>query len=270
MAKIGGVEDLPSWYKLQKYSECDSFDATDWANNLYARHVILEYVSARDSSDGRQIYPLRIQLGFPENYELKMLEEMRVQPKYRLPFSRSSYDSPVRPLTHWDIAVGARVSINGGSPSDRELWRRTLAGAFETDWPNETSDYSSMNTALRTFGANSCELSVDLTANDSVLIEAFTAWLRSAKSQLPEKRKRELPAYKAWARYGLLPYLDLLIWSKEARHQISHHVMAEAVGYRKGGDSFRKTVPPLAKSLMINGGLAELEALASIEASRNN
>ena len=41
--------------------------------------------------------------------------------------------------------------------------------------------------------------------------------------------------------------------------------MAQAVGYRKGGDSFRKTVPKLAGELMRS--LAELEALAAIEAA---
>ncbi|AKN29155.1 hypothetical protein AB691_4303 [Stutzerimonas stutzeri] len=61
-----------------------------------------------------------------------------------------------------------------------------------------------------------------------------------------------------------MPYLDLFIWSKETGNQISHHLMAEAVGYHKGGDSFRKTVPKLAAELM--DSLAELEALASIEA----
>ena len=77
--------------------------------------------------------------------------------------------------------------------------------------------------------------------------------------------KRERPAYKDWARYGLLPYLDLLTWAMETGNQIPHHVMAQAVGYRKGGDSFRKTVPKLAGELMRS--LAELEALAAIEAA---
>ncbi|MCY1462919.1 hypothetical protein D9M71_807470 [compost metagenome] len=46
-------------------------------------------------------------------------------------------------------------------------------------------------------------------------------------------------------------------------NQISHQVMSEAVGYRKGGDSFRKNVPTLRVELAQN--LAELEALAAIE-----
>lgn len=263
MVKISRVKDLPDWFKLEKYSQSDSFNATDWAGNLDARSVALAYVSARCSSDDRQNYPQRMMLGFPENYELTMLEDMRSWPNYRIPSSRSSYESPVRSLTHWDIAIAARILINGGSQRDSELWGRTIAAANETDWPHEL-DYSLLNTALRTLGH---DLTVNLRANDSVLIEAFAAWLKSARSQMLIASNRERPAYRDWSRYGLLPYLDLLIWSKETAHQIPYHVMAEAVDYRKGGDSFRKTVPPLAIKLMIVGGLAELEALAAIEAS---
>nr|WP_302850354.1 DUF6387 family protein [Pseudomonas aromaticivorans] len=107
-------------------------------------------------------------------------------------------------------------------------------------------------------------LAVNLQANDSVLMAAFAAWLKDARIKHPTA-KRERPAYWSWAAYGLLPYLDLLIWAKETGSQIPHHVMAEAVGYRKGGDSFRKTVPKLATELMHN--LGELEALAAIEAA---
>lgn len=264
MAKISCIKDLPDWFKLEKYSQCDSFNATDWAGNLNARAVALGYVSTRCSSDDRQNYPPRILLGFAENYELRMLEDMRRLPNYLIPSSRSGYESPVRSLTHVDIAIAARLAINGGSQRDNELWRRTMAAVNETDWPHEPSDYSILDTALRTLGH---DLTVDLRANDSVLIKAFTTWLKNARSQMQIASNRERPAYKDWSRYGLLPYLDLLIWSKETARLIPHRVMAEAVDYRKGGDSFRKTVPPIAKKLMIAGGLAELEALAAIEAS---
>ena len=104
---------------------------------------------------------------------------------------------------------------------------------------------------------------VDLRANDSVLITSFTAWLRAARQKQSDKISRERPAYKSWASYGLLPYLDLKIWSYETKIHIPHEVIAREVKYCKGGDSFRKTVPKLASLLMHS--LDELKALAASE-----
>ncbi|MCY1410335.1 hypothetical protein D9M71_257030 [compost metagenome] len=105
---------------------------------------------------------------------------------------------------------------------------------------------------------------MDLRATDSVLIAAFCDWLKGARAKASTNiSKRERPAYKDWARYGLLPYLDLRIWEMETGNRIPHRIMAEAVGYLKGGDSFRKTVPTLADDLMQS--LSELEALAAVE-----
>jgi hypothetical protein len=120
-----------------------------------------------------------------------------------------------------------------------------------------------LNTPIGIGSDHSYPLNVDLRASDSILIEGFIALLRDVRSHQAVVSKRERPAYKLWAHYGLLPYLDLHIWSKESGASIPHHVMAEAVGYRKGGDSFRKTVPPLARSLMAD--LSNLEALSAIE-----
>lgn len=114
---------------------------------------------------------------------------------------------------------------------------------------------------------HSAVIQVDMAATDAVLVAAFASWLKEQRmlETIDAASKRERLAYAKWHGYGLLPYLDLLIWAMETGNQIPHHVMAQAVGYCKGGDSFRKTVPKLADELM--SSLAELEALAAIEAA---
>ncbi len=89
--------------------------------------------------------------------------------------------------------------------------------------------------------------------------------LKEVRAQQPEIRKRNRPAYKDWARYGLLPYLDLLpFWSKETERNIPRRIFSAAVSrYDKGESALSKTVVPLAASLMRD--LSELVALANYE-----
>lgn len=264
MAKIDRVEDLPEWFDLEKYRGCKSFGATEWFQSLAIRADIL-----------RSLTPER---GSKLSAEVARLlrpywERLRRFPLSAEPdgctfwehISTFSPPPPVRPLRISDLARQAhtdRIDAEYGLCDQRlpERWQGISSGG---DW----GDDAPLLLEDRLMATEpSATLVVDLAAHNSVLIEAFTEWLKMVRAQQPDRAsKREHPAYKGWPRYGLLPYLDLLIWAKETGNQIPHHVMAQAVGYRKGGDSFRKTVPKLAGQLMRS--LAELEALAAIEAA---
>lgn len=243
MAKINGEKDLPEWFVLKEYRDCASFKAIDWMTALKSRALILELISAGDTDSSREL-----------------AEELRKDP---VGGWESPPELPVKPLSFADIAFkgGMALMLSSVFPKEAEQWAKTVnmiaAGSLLPD--------SSMSTPIQRCDDKSHALFVNLHANDSVLIEAFAGWLKAARAQQSTSiGKRERPAYMNWARYGLLPYLDLLIWSRETGGRIPHHVMAQAVGYCKGGDSFRKTVPKLADELMRS--LAELEALAAIEA----
>lgn len=140
-----------------------------------------------------------------------------------------------------------------------ERWTTTLQMIATGDWLSAVS----ISQPIDGKHEKSCALNVDLSATDAVLIEAFKLWLKEVREQTTT-HKRERPAYLSWARYGLLPYLDLSIWMKLTNKSIPHELMARAVGYPNGGDSWRKTVPKIREDLA--QVLAELEALATIEA----
>lgn len=110
-------------------------------------------------------------------------------------------------------------------------------------------------------------ITVDLNASDAVLKESFTAWLKRARaSQAANIPKRTKPLHDRWARYGLLPYLDLLIWSIETGIHIPDRVMSAAISRHDAGEAnLRKTIAPLAAELMRD--LSELRALAAVEAA---
>ncbi|MDO8863706.1 DUF6387 family protein [Haliea sp. E1-2-M8] len=244
MAKIDRVEDLPDWFDLDKYQLCKSFAAVDWLSNLETRRSIFELIALGDGE------------------ATKRAEYLRDDPIDNLLYCFGGGPAnPVRSLRYADLATRASFDIllDPFLSKNNGLWAKIIehmtTGNF---FPS-----SELGTPIGSDCLDTYPILVDLRASDSILIDAFATWLRDARSEIAIDSKRERPAYKYWARYGLLPYLDLRIWSKETGHSIPHHVMAEAVGYRKGGDSFRKTVPPLAKRLMAD--LSNLEALAAIE-----
>ncbi|NKQ11985.1 DUF6387 family protein [Pseudomonas sp. SST3] len=244
MAKVSRLEDLPDWFDLREYESCVSFNAFDWLIVLKDRASILELISKGDNVDANDL-----------------AERARKDPTDCFRFDWQTPESPVRPLSFGDIAFKSGIAVLAGSASSSkaEQWIGTLNMISTGNWLSASLNKE----AIENRSDHSRSLSVNLLANDSVLMDAFNAWLKDARSQQDAVSKRELPAYKSWASYGLLPYLDLFIWMELTENRISYQLMSEAVGYRKGGDSFRKTVPKL--RIEIAQHLAELEALASIE-----
>lgn len=250
MAKIKQLKELPDWFDLRKYESCQCFRAIDWLTNLSRRKLIFEYLADSDLTSVSDL--------------ARAIREDPVQ-------ENSFYDtpsSPVRPLRFADVASRAGFVLSFEAiPSvakEAERWKKLRAAISPSGWLESATDRA-LDGYIGPDLTGNFPLLVDLSASDSMLIESFTAWLKDARSQLDINTTRERPAYRHWARYGLLPYLDLLIWSEENRHQIAHNVMRQAVGYPHDNDAFRKTVPPLAKSLMKS--LQHLEALAAVESA---
>ncbi len=272
MAKIDDLKDLPKWFDLTKYREVGSFEASDWYRALQIRQGAMSMVredklsgntAAYAPSVGARLERLRSSpLNTTSNVSLFFIHAHDVASPSRM---------PVRSITTHDLIEQGRhdrAAAEDGYCDALLAKRWDLMADPEISWSDELNALASTALELRDYvsqGSPSAVAVVDLNATDSVLIDAFSTWLKELRAKQPTRspRKRERPAYEKWASYGLLPYLDLCIWSEETDTQIPQHVLAEAVGYRKGGDSFRKTVLPLAEKLMQN--LAELGALVVTE-----
>lgn len=265
MAKIDRVEDLPDWFDLDKYHECKKFNAGDWYNCLSVRREFmcvlflgLRHGFSVDEFYGESCGPQVLMRLDPLDWRAVRATHWGASEE-----SKSPPDFPVRELEFVDLLFQRQSDFEdeaeGRGSRMAELWRLLDNHA----WSEVMEKLDGV--PVGSVGGRSETIKVDMAATDAVLIAAFSSWLKRARAQYPTvTSKRERPAYKDWASYGLLPYLDLMLWSKEIGIHIPHHIMAEAVGYRKGGDSFRKTVPKLADDLMQS--LSELEALAAIEA----
>lgn len=118
-----------------------------------------------------------------------------------------------------------------------------------------------INMPLGMLAKNCAPLLIDTRATDSVIIEAFKIWLKEHRTKNTSgKSKRNKPDYKSWTEYGILPYLDLHIWSFENNIEISDEVIAEAITPNRSVEDFYKTTKSHAKALLHD--LTELRAIS--------
>lgn len=103
---------------------------------------------------------------------------------------------------------------------------------------------------------------INLDATDGEIKQGIDMWLKEVRANQQTKAKRQKPSHTNWARYGLLPYLDLLIWAMETDTNIPDRVMSAAVSkYDAGEANLRKTLVPLAAELMAS--LSTLQAMVA-------
>jgi len=259
MKKINRPEDLPEWFELDSYHAARDFGPVEWLACLRKRKKILEFLSGL------------------ENVKLLPSEVYKIRPEVRNELDairRSPLDIVSGENFAPDDTIALPVRRMNSSDLPDEPWSDCVRFEFKRGAEVESKGFmpvkmlpflsnNELDGSLNLRGEMHVSLLVDMRGTDAVLIKAFKVWLKNARALHYKAHRRKRPAYEQWSRYGLLPYLDLLIWSRETGIQIPHQVMAEAVDYRKGGDSFRKTIPKLASSLMQD--LGELEALAASE-----
>lgn len=279
MAKIERVEDLPDWFDLAKYSECETFGAVAWLEQLERRQELLE------------LHPSRVHVSIPEDPESwqtflfdfwkHAMHESTQKVRYApldSPSNGKIYEwmaspnsQPIRKISAEDLAWQIIRDRDAERAGKVPLGLSTRWDAIN---PDKVSAFTFISYIEAPLSINHYKgaleipiIQVDVGASDAVLKAAFSAWLKTVRgSQKAELPKRPKALYGRWARYGVLPYLDLMIWSMETGIHIPDRVMSAAIStYDAGEANLRKTVAPLAEGLLRD--LSELQALAAIEAT---
>lgn len=272
MAKIDRVENLPDWFDLEKYRGCALFGAPEWYSQISRRRALLD-----GHPEHSRIPPLA-QKGLWLDLWRAVSEEPASsvrerpidtdnQPDYANPGAQ-----PVRDVYTFDLAMQAY--------RDEMAEREGLCGP---EIPNRWAAIGDKNYPVKSavlvsripIEINihdprvppSAVIQVNLGASDSVLKESFAAWLKETRyHRQSEARSPSKLIYDRWARYGVLPYIDLWIWSIETDSHIPDRVMSAAISeYDAGEANLRKTVAPLAEGLMRDP--SSLKALAAVEAA---
>lgn len=251
MAKIDRVADLPEWFALAKYQGCEAFGVADWYRHLLERRSL--FIACLDLKD------VALANDSSCDWYQESVEQLRESPLMLSP-SLSDIEvkhQPVRPLRAYDLFITEAERAH----------QLSLQEPSDSPWLHSGS--SEPEIMVLSAGSSSLQptLLVDLGADDATLKAAFAFWLAGARRQYPElKSSRSKPNWQRWARYGLLPYLDLMIWSIETKTHIPDRVMSAAISsYDAGEANLRKTISPLAESLMHD--LSGIQSLAALSAA---
>lgn len=260
MEKIDRVNDLPKWFSLDNYSQAKNFNSIEWLRQLEVRRFLLRLLKHKH---GDSLTDDLMRASAQKMYAA-------IAPKI---------------LGSTDFDVLSRMNLVGlkgvENLDTQDLWEHALNNFDDPgEWfeaiKRRNHDYYSAPTLspdpVRLTALHSIDrevyaaVKVSLDLPDAVLVESFKAWLTETRRAAGAARsKYHRPAYGRWVSYGLLPYLDLMIWAQDTDIHIPDRIMSAAVSrYDKGESSFRKTVVPLAAGLMRD--LSEFRAFAAVEA----
>ena len=116
---------------------------------------------------------------------------------------------------------------------------------------------------------NDVHVRVDLGLPDKVLIKQFKQMLESIRKPLLKVgvfvENKQRPDFEGWAKFGILPYVDLTISAEIEGVTIPNRVMADAIFLvGEGGEEvIRKTTQKLVEEMLIESHLNKLAALAA-------
>jgi len=254
---------FPEWFRVENYGGTESYKGSDWLDALRIRKNILDVFKGLEKA------------GLDLSYVYKIMPETKSELEA---LRRAPLDGSV--CRSWAEIAGDFFCKSDGVLPVREMTFSDLADCRKEDLLSAENGESSFNpwevfekslnipgeligVPIGAGNRSHESLFVDMRATNAVLIKAFEGWLKRARVQRAERSKQKKPNYARWTSYGLLPYLDLLIWRKEEGVRRSSQEMAEAVGYCRSNENFQTTVVDLARRLMRD--LGELEALASYE-----
>lgn len=104
---------------------------------------------------------------------------------------------------------------------------------------------------------------VNLRLPDSLLIQQFKICLRNSRKIADLKIRKTVRRQntKQWARYRVLPYIDLALWMRQTGTRMPRPAVADALFPlgRKDEETVRRTIRPLAMSLLHRHSISFLQ-----------
>ncbi len=234
--RIKHVSELPNWFNLAKYEFTKNLDALGWFKQLVIRG--LHFIKAEKINGEVLIEPAHAET-------LKII----------IPIIHKNPHLLIDDST----AHSLRASIQQDHNSKK---LEQSLGVYPVQ-----IKYASTKTPLGVYQVN-------YNFSDDFLIENFKHCLAVARKKYkscyrPPYQKSD---FKHWVKLGVLPYIDLLMWSVEAKKHITHRVLANALyPYGdKGEETIRKTTTPLVEEILSPYSMVQLHAQAYISTIEEN
>lgn len=279
LAIIRDKTGLPEWFKRESYAAAEGFRAAQWYEQLNRRRELLDVFdyqldrSRLMNDDGTPMAEFNF---WRLLWARERLESIRNSP-VEGPSDQSTgmFESPIKSIKALDLMKQMdrdTVALKEGLCGDEKLRRWSVIADPDAHY-GVNEDISATPIAMEFYGENrkpAAVIQVDLGATNKVLQKAFDAWLKQARAEergASERGQGEKnnTLYQNWARYGLLPYLDLKIWMMETGNQIPLQVLLMGLAkYPISESNFAKSAISAANRLMAD--LTQLKGLAAIEA----
>lgn len=226
---------LPDWFDLTKYDDAKDLSSIDWYWQIAARAYLAQHIvwaAPMPFYEKRKDDPIAMQALKNQQNADSLLAVTRKTPIFdittQLHTGISIADFLDKPSAGVSYATEVDVKRHGGESA---VVRHTRV-------------------------SNEVIANIDLDVPERLLIESFTTFIRQAKERGTASTQKEdrfrTPNFKEWVRVGLLPYLDLTLWSFEEDVTIPNRVYCHAIfPYAdEGEDVIRKTTAPLAKQAL--------------------
>lgn len=272
---IKKTSELPAWFSLEKYEMAENLDAAGWYAQLSIRSRCLSFLS-----QGHNISEILglireepiidvVKPGFLSfHYHRGMFYEQPVIAQSM----HGVHSLTVHELYMTEINIEESERIQAKAFFERvERTFRAPPEDLEESSSIENPDflYEPVHQVSSKPRVNAL-LGVNLMLPDKELVEQFKAYLPVLREECDAEffsKKWHRPDFDDLVEFGVLPYLDLIIWEKERDVEILQKVMEEALfsSYDGSEDRVRKTTAPKAKKLISKESLAFLRVHASFD-----
>lgn len=237
---LRSTKSLPPWFDIKKYEPLRSLDLFGWAAQIINRHIVLDTLrpyfsdqkslleNSKEYQDKSVAYLKRISES-PIYPDWKPTDIFVEQPKMH-PYNRHSVwsmsaldaywfvlDAQLRGKV-WEPIINAGNAVNSGEPNP-EQWS-------VADTP---IDFIYINQGTLKTNAS---LMVNLEATDEQIVSDFCHWLKHYRNEVrinSLSRNFTEKDFLAWFSNGVIPYIDLEIWSLIEGCKISQSVLGDAI-----------------------------------------
>lgn len=131
-----------------------------------------------------------------------------------------------------------------------ELIKHTKKACPSDAYEDEESHKNDLETIFELFAGDI--IRVNLSDNDDILIESFKNWLADKRKSRHSRRFSDTDFLKV-KQYKVIPYIDLILWSKITGNKITNKQLAELLfpnNYSMDAEEMRKKVKKYADRLL--------------------
>lgn len=264
--RIKHVSELPEWFKLEKYEGAKDLNITGWYQQLVIRNSAMLHVKAINQEAFRLMR---------ENPIINIKNHRIFWTWFHEVQQRLNMHNPHFALGVHSLTIDEFIHIEECLLSERlnhaRKWKENCSTP-NSNFPYERWIDEPIYNSAKPDHYPCRALYVNLGLPDVVLIDHFKECLTKLRNHSNthdvQKYYRKLDTHN-WIKYGVLPYLDLIIWEKEMDVTIPNRVMADAI-YPPGiagEETVRKTTSELASELTHQMSLNQLGSEAALEIS---